>query len=86
VTQPVFLRDGVAFRITFQPWPRPRRDINWRASKRLMPGSLLALSSDNFKRVVFATVANRDPEGLLAKGGPTVDVAVAPEAAAAFDP
>lgn len=38
--------------------------INWEVSKRLLPGSLLCLSSDNFETMQFATVANRNPSKL----------------------
>ncbi|XP_017477675.1 PREDICTED: NFX1-type zinc finger-containing protein 1-like isoform X2 [Rhagoletis zephyria] len=43
------------------------KSINWRRSKRFMYGGLLLLSSDNFKTVLFVTVANRD-EKQLEKG------------------
>ena len=36
----------------------------WPHSKRLMFGSFLCLSTDNFKTMFFATVANREPEEL----------------------
>ncbi|XP_014212352.1 NFX1-type zinc finger-containing protein 1-like [Copidosoma floridanum] len=41
--------------------------VNWKSSKRFMFGGLLLLSKDNFKTIVFATVANRD-EKELAEG------------------
>ena len=37
---------------------------NWAQSKRLIFGSFLCLSKDNFETLLFATVANRDPEDL----------------------
>ena len=37
---------------------------SWTHSKRLIFGSLLCLSKDNFETMLFATVANRDPEYL----------------------
>ena len=37
---------------------------NWEHSKKLIFGSLLCLSKDNFETMLFATVANRDPENL----------------------
>ena len=37
---------------------------NWAHSKRLMFGSFLCLSKDNFETMLFATVANRDPKDL----------------------
>ena len=36
----------------------------WAHSKRLLYGSFLCLSKDNFKTVLFATVSKRDPEQL----------------------
>ena len=43
------------------------RSTSWTHSKKLIFGSLLCLSRDNFETMLFATVANRDPE-LLEKG------------------
>ena len=37
---------------------------NWAHSKRLIYGSFLCLSKDNFETMLFATVANRDPRNL----------------------
>ena len=37
---------------------------SWTHSKKLIYGSLLCLSKDNFETILFATVANRDPECL----------------------
>ena len=37
---------------------------NWAHSKRLIFGSFLCLSKDNFETMLFATVANRDPKDL----------------------
>lgn len=39
--------------------------VDWQRSKRLMYGGLLLLSKDNFKTIIFATVANRDIDNLL---------------------
>ena len=36
------------------------RGINWKVSKRLIFGSLLCFSSDNFETMYFATVVNKD--------------------------
>ncbi|XP_053609181.1 NFX1-type zinc finger-containing protein 1-like [Plodia interpunctella] len=41
--------------------------INWATSKRLLYGSLLVLSKDNFKRFIVATVLDRE-EKLLQRG------------------
>lgn len=45
---------------------------NWQRSKRFMFGGLLLLSKDNFKSIVFLTVANRDEKD-LAEGFVTVE-------------
>ncbi|RWR99588.1 NFX1-type zinc finger-containing protein 1-like protein, partial [Dinothrombium tinctorium] len=43
----------------------PLRRVRWQVSKRLMAGSLLCLSSDNFKTMFFGTVyGKRKPEQL----------------------
>ncbi|CAL1544822.1 unnamed protein product [Lymnaea stagnalis] len=47
--------------------------VKWEFSKRLIFGSLLCLSKDNFETVIFATVAHREV-GQLAKGNITVNV------------
>ncbi|KAF8778265.1 NFX1-type zinc finger-containing protein 1 [Argiope bruennichi] len=39
--------------------------IKWEFSKRLLSKSLLCLSFDNFKTMLFATVAKRDPKELV---------------------
>ena len=38
--------------------------IRWENSKRLIFGSLVCFSSDNFKSLLFATIANREPKSL----------------------
>ena len=38
--------------------------VNWRSTKRLIFGSLLCLSPDNFNTFYFATVAHREPKEL----------------------
>ena len=40
------------------------RGIRWENSKRLIFGSLVCFSSDNFKSLLFATIANREPKRL----------------------
>ncbi|XP_059164905.1 NFX1-type zinc finger-containing protein 1-like [Physella acuta] len=47
--------------------------VKWEFSKRLIFGSLLCLSKDNFETVIFATVAHHDA-AQLAKGNVTVNV------------
>ena len=40
------------------------KGIRWENSKRLIFGSLVCLSNDNFHRLYFATIANRDAKNL----------------------
>ncbi|KAH9488057.1 NFX1-type zinc finger-containing protein 1 [Bulinus truncatus] len=49
------------------------KNVKWDVSKRLIFGSLLCLSKDNFQSVIFATVANRDVKSLR-QGYITVNV------------
>ncbi|CAG5123275.1 unnamed protein product [Candidula unifasciata] len=42
----------------------PFKELDWEYSKRLMFGSLLVFSNDNFESTIFATVAYRDVEKL----------------------
>ena len=69
VCTPVCLHSGVGFYIRFDVSRLQR--VNWEHSKRLIFGSLLCLSCDNFQTILFATVVNRDPE-LLSYGLVTV--------------
>ena len=61
------LISGVGFTIKFDTKRFQR--VNWEHSKRLIFGSLLCLSCDNFQTIYFATVVKRDPkllkDGLL---------------------
>ena len=41
--------------------------VNFARSKRLITGSLLCISNDNFKTLLWATVADRKPEDLEKK-------------------
>jgi hypothetical protein len=41
------------------------KSVKWENSKRLIFGSLLCLSKDNFQTFVFATVADREPKELI---------------------
>ena len=64
VLYPVCNRKGRVFKIKFNQSHSKVRRIKWERSKRLKFGSLLCLSSDDFNTLVFASVENRDPEGL----------------------
>ena len=66
VLNPVCLFTGIGFQIQFDI-SRLRR-VNWEYSRRLIFGSLLCLSTDNFEHsMMFATVVKRDVS-LLEKG------------------
>ncbi|PFX30307.1 NFX1-type zinc finger-containing protein 1 [Stylophora pistillata] len=58
ILSPVCTSNGVAFKIRFDVTGFSR--VRWENSKRLIFGSLLCLSKDDFKSFVFATVANRE--------------------------
>ena len=63
IIRPIFTRTGLCHKIRFDISHLKR--CNWEHSKRLIFGSLLCLSPDNFKKeVFFATVSNRDPREL----------------------
>ena len=68
ILNPVCLFTGIGFQLRFDASKFSR--VNWEHSRRLIFGSLLCLSNDNFDRcLLFATVVKRDPkliqEGLL---------------------
>uniref|UniRef100_A0AAX7TZG3 RZ-type domain-containing protein n=1 Tax=Astatotilapia calliptera TaxID=8154 RepID=A0AAX7TZG3_ASTCA len=53
---------GIAYIVQFDA--QPLKFVRWQNSKRLLYGSLVCLSSDNFESFLFATVSDRDPEHL----------------------
>ena len=68
ILSPVCLFTGIGFQLRFDS--SKLKYVNWEHSRRLIFGSLLCLSRDNFnKSMMFATVVNRDAkllkEGLL---------------------
>ena len=70
VLNPVCLFMGIGFEIQFDATRLSR--VNWEHSRRLIFGSLLCLSNDNFEQsIIFATVVKRDPS-LLKEGRLTV--------------
>uniref|UniRef100_A0A3B4AZB3 RZ-type domain-containing protein n=1 Tax=Periophthalmus magnuspinnatus TaxID=409849 RepID=A0A3B4AZB3_9GOBI len=54
--------NGLAYVIQFNV--EPFKFVRWQNSKRLIFGSLVCLSCDNFESFLFATVSHRDPEDL----------------------
>ncbi|KAI8348788.1 P-loop containing nucleoside triphosphate hydrolase protein [Mortierella sp. GBAus27b] len=57
----LFSNFGVVHRMSFVV---DGRKVNWKQSKRLIPGSLVCLSTDNFEHFRFATVVERDLDHL----------------------
>ena len=55
---PVCTSNGLRYRIKFDN--SKLKHVRWENSKRLIFGSLLCSSKDNFESVLFATVANRE--------------------------
>lgn len=53
---------GLAYIVQFDI--QPLKFVRWQNSKRLLYGSLVCLSCDNFESLLFATVSDRDPNGL----------------------
>ncbi|XP_064399168.1 NFX1-type zinc finger-containing protein 1-like [Halichondria panicea] len=62
IQQPVCLAMGIGFEISFNM--RALRRINWEYTKRLITGSLLCLSTDEFQTIAFASVAQRETKQL----------------------
>ena len=60
ILHPECSNKGLLHEIEFEVTYKLRR-IQWENSKRLIFGSLLCLSKDNFQTFVFATVSERDP-------------------------
>ncbi|XP_068451312.1 NFX1-type zinc finger-containing protein 1 [Clinocottus analis] len=53
---------GIAYIVQFDI--QPLKFVRWQNSKRLIYGSLVCLSCDNFETFLFATVSDRDPKTL----------------------
>ncbi|XP_023281831.1 NFX1-type zinc finger-containing protein 1 [Seriola lalandi dorsalis] len=53
---------GIAYLVQFDI--KPLKFVRWQNSKRLIYGSLVCLSCDNFESLLFATVSDRDPRYL----------------------
>ncbi|XP_078607984.1 NFX1-type zinc finger-containing protein 1-like isoform X2 [Branchiostoma floridae x Branchiostoma japonicum] len=62
VVHPICTVSGIVYRIQFDA--ARLRGVRWQSTKRLIFGSLLCLSKDEFKTMFFATVAERDAEEL----------------------
>ena len=66
---PICTGNGLAYQIQFNN--SRFRGIRWENSKRLIYGSLLCLSKDNFENFVLATVENREVKKLKEVSGNT---------------
>ena len=63
IVRKTFTPSGVSYEVQFDISRFNTR--RWAHSKRLIFGSFLCLSKDNFETMLFATVCNRDPEELI---------------------
>ena len=63
IVRKTFTPSGVSYKVQFDISRFNTR--RWAHSKRLIFGSFLCLSKDNFETMLFATVCNRDPEELI---------------------
>uniref|UniRef100_A0A3Q0SGU1 Zinc finger NFX1-type containing 1 n=1 Tax=Amphilophus citrinellus TaxID=61819 RepID=A0A3Q0SGU1_AMPCI len=59
---PKCTQTGIAYVVQFDI--QPLKFVRWQNSKRLLYGSLVCLSCDNFESFLFATVSDRDPVDL----------------------
>ncbi|XP_015239630.1 PREDICTED: NFX1-type zinc finger-containing protein 1 [Cyprinodon variegatus] len=59
---PKCTQTGLAYIVQFDA--EPLKFVRWQNSKRLLFGSLVCLSYDNFESFLFATVSDRDPKDL----------------------
>uniref|UniRef100_T1IT09 RZ-type domain-containing protein n=1 Tax=Strigamia maritima TaxID=126957 RepID=T1IT09_STRMM len=62
IIEPLFNKSGMVYRIQFNT--NQFRRVKWEMTNRLIFGSLLCLSPDNFATAIFASVADRKPEDL----------------------
>ncbi|ESO98812.1 hypothetical protein LOTGIDRAFT_114003 [Lottia gigantea] len=60
--RPICTNNGLGYTVSFDA--KRANNIKWESSKRLMYGSLLCLSKDNFQNCVYATVVNRDKKDI----------------------
>jgi hypothetical protein len=65
VTDVDYKNNGITLTLSFDVKKLAR--VNWNITKRLLFGSLLCLTADGFRSVMFASVGDRKPED-LAKG------------------
>ena len=58
---------GIVYNVAFNSKHASIKRVNWKRSKRLLFGSLVCLISNDFNKVHFATVQDRNPD-MLAEG------------------
>ena len=63
IVSKIFTPSGITYKVQFDISKFDTR--RWAHSKRLIFGSFLCLSKDNFETMLFATVCNREPEELI---------------------
>ena len=62
VLMPVCTLSGICHVIQFDT--KPFKRMNWSTSRRLLYGSLICLSADDFDTIIFGTVTDRNPKDL----------------------
>ncbi|XP_029467093.1 NFX1-type zinc finger-containing protein 1 [Rhinatrema bivittatum] len=62
IITPLCSFSGIVYKVQFDT--KPLKFIRWQNSKRLLYGSLVCMSKDNFETFLFATVSNRELEDL----------------------
>ncbi|XP_034642892.1 NFX1-type zinc finger-containing protein 1 [Trachemys scripta elegans] len=58
IITPLCSSSGIVYKVQFDT--KPLKFVRWQNSKRLLYGSLVCMSKDNFETFLFATVSNRD--------------------------
>ncbi|XP_019799428.1 NFX1-type zinc finger-containing protein 1 [Tursiops truncatus] len=62
IITPVCSSTGIVYKVQFDT--KSLKFVRWQNSKRLLYGSLVCMSKDNFETFLFATVSNREQEDL----------------------
>lgn len=62
IISPMCSSSGIVYKVEFNT--KPLKFVRWQNSKRLLYGSLVCMSKDNFETFLFATVSNREQEDL----------------------
>ncbi|XP_069099575.1 NFX1-type zinc finger-containing protein 1 isoform X1 [Pleurodeles waltl] len=62
IITPMCSYSGIVYKVQFNT--QPLKFVRWQNSKRLIYGSLVCMSKDNFETFLLATVSNRDSEDL----------------------